>query len=412
MAQTTEPEAAEAARSPDPARAEVSTARCISYDLPRVRAAVKRCVEALPELQALFARSRCVLLKPNLLSNRRGPEDHVNTHPAVIRALAELLTRDFGCDVAIGDSCGTLSPGSTAAAIRNSQMDRVAELTGARVYNVDAQPRHVVPFDQGRVYREIPLPSNLDQFDLIVSVAKLKTHNLTYVTGPVKNLLGLVPGAGKKQAHLLAPRVEEFATLLCDLCALVRPGAAFVDGIVGMEGNGPNNGRLRRLELIGASCDAVALDSFCAQVMGFHPMAIPLLAECHERRLGRADPAEIAVRGEPAAAFAPDDFARPPTYALSALLRLLPRWLFRTGFGAFGTRRAGIDQQRCSRCGECARNCPSGAVSFDRPSQRYGVDPRKCIACYCCDEVCPSDAIVMRGAWLQRAWERLAPPPT
>ncbi len=410
MAQTNQPAAAEVPGAIG--RAAVATARCISYDLSRVRGAVERCVDSLPELQHLFARSRSVLLKPNLLSSRRGPEHHVNTHPAVVQALAELLTTEFECDVAIGDSCGTLTAGSTAAAIRNSQMDRVAELTGARIYNVDAQPRHVVPFGEGRVYTAIPLPSNLQQFDLIVSVAKVKTHNLTYVTGPVKNLLGLVPGAAKKQAHLLAPRVDEFATLLCDLYALVRPGAAFADGIVGMEGNGPNNGKPRRLELIGASCDAVALDSFCAQVMGFDPMAIPLLAECHERGLGMANPGGIAVRGEPAAAFAPGDFARPRTYALGALLRLVPKWLFRTGFGAFAARHASIDQGKCSRCGECERNCPSGAISFDESSQRYRVDARKCIACYCCDEVCPSDAILIRGAWLQRAWERLASPLT
>ncbi|MCK4283993.1 MAG: DUF362 domain-containing protein, partial [Candidatus Brocadiae bacterium] len=249
----------------------------------------------------------------------------------------------------------------------------------------------------------IPLPSNLDQFDLIISVAKLKTHTLTYVTGPVKNLLGLVPGAGKKQAHLLAPRMEEFATLLCDLYALVRPGAAFTDGVVGMEGRGPNNGRPRRVGLIAASCDAVALDSFCAQVMGFSPLRIPLLAECHERGLGIAEPRLMEVRGEGAAAFAPEKFAKPSTYTQSLALRLVPRWLFRSAFGLTVTRHAAIDGQRCTRCGECARNCPSHAIWQDEASGSYRVDPRKCIACYCCDEVCPSDAITMRGSWLHEA---------
>lgn len=391
-------------------QAKVATARCVSYDLQRVRKAVRQCVEELPQMQELFSSARSVLLKPNLLSSEAGPDRHINTHPAVIQALAELMRAEFACRVAIGDSCGSLTPGSTARALENSQMNRVAELTGARIYNVDVQPRHVVAFEQGRLYRQIPLPSNLDQFDLTVSVAKLKTHHLTYVTGPVKNLLGLVPAAGKKQAHLLAPRAEEFATLLCDLYALLRPGAAFVDGIVGMEGRGPNNGKPRRVELIAASCDPVALDSFCAQVMGFDPLTIPLLEQCHERKLGVAAPADIGVLGERAPAFAPQDFAKPPTYVASLFLRILPRRVFRAGFSAFTARHASIDQEKCSRCGECARNCPSRAISFDEASRSYRVHQHKCISCYCCDEVCPSDAILVQNAWMQRTLSWLASP--
>jgi uncharacterized protein (DUF362 family)/Pyruvate/2-oxoacid:ferredoxin oxidoreductase delta subunit len=379
-----------------PSVAIVGTARCISYNLSRVRQAVYQCVQELPDMQERLAEARCVLLKPNLLSSRAGPEDHVNTHPAVVQALAELLINDFDCEVAVGDSCGTLSEGSTALAIANSGMDRAAEAAGARLYNVDTQPRHVAFFPQGRVFKDIPLPSNLEQFDLVISVAKLKTHNLTYVTGPVKNMLGLVPGAGKKQAHLLAPRVEEFSTLLCDLYELLRPGAAFVDGVIGMEGRGPANGSLRHLELLAASCDPVALDSFCSQVMGFEPLSIPLLAQCQERGLGVAAPAGITVRGEPASAFAPDGFARPPTYASSLALRIVPRWLFRGAFGAMTTRRAEIDQDACRRCGECAHNCPSQAIRLDEAARRYEVEPRECIACYCCTEVCPYDAVRVR----------------
>lgn len=387
--------------------ATVGTARCITYGLGRVRRAVRQCVEELPDLQESFCKANSVLLKPNLLSSSREPEAHVNTHPALVQAIAELLAGEFDCQVAIGDSCGSLGRGSTARAIERSRMDQAAEAVGARIYNVDAQPRHVVPFPEGRIYRWIPLPSNLDQFDLIVSVAKLKTHELTYTTGAVKNMLGLVPAAGKKEAHLTAPRPVEFATLLCDLYELVRPGAAFMDGVIGMEGRGPNNGPLRHVELIAASCDPVALDSFCAEVMGFDPLTIPLLAQCQERGLGVAAPAEISVRGEPASAFAPEAFAKPPAYASSLLLRMMPLWFLRGAFGAMTTRHAFINQEKCTRCGECARNCPSQAISFDEVSRRYSVERRRCITCYCCAEVCPADAIAMQGTWAGRALSRL-----
>ncbi|KPK65096.1 MAG: hypothetical protein AMK73_03955, partial [Planctomycetes bacterium SM23_32] len=120
--------------------------------------------------------------------------------------------------------------------------------------------------------------------------------------------------------------------------------------------------------------------------------------------------ASIVVRGEPASAFAPQDFARPPAYASGLLLRMVPRWFFRGTFGALVTRRAVIDQARCRVCGECARNCPSGAIGLDEAAGRYRVAPRKCIACYCCTEVCPHDAITLRPTWIKRMLDRAASP--
>jgi len=392
------------------AKAVVATARCTSYELDEVRKAVRRCVDALPQLQEKFRNAGNVLLKPNLLSTTRGPDRHVNTHPAVVRALAELLIGEYGCRVAVGDSCGSLAPGATARALEKSGIVELCGEVGARVYDVDKQPRRMERFDRAVIFKDMLLPANLDEFDLIVSVAKLKTHSLTGVTGPVKNMYGLIPGAAKKDGHLRAPRLDAFAQLICDVYDRIRPGAAFVDGIVGMEGNGPSNGALRRMELVAAGADPVALDSFCAQVMGFDPMRVPLLAECRRRGLGRAEPERIEVRGEPAAAFAVEDFARPSTFASGLVLRLVPLWLSRGMVRTFTSRYANVNQDRCVRCGECARNCPSKAISFDEPESRYSVDKRECISCYCCAEVCPADAIEILPTLPVRALRRIRHP--
>ncbi len=364
---------------------------------------MESCLAELPDLRAALAEADRVLLKPNLLSSTRGPERHVNTHPAVVTRLTEILQADFGCEVSIGDSCGSFSPNATAGALERSGMVAVAEQTGAAIYNVDAQPRHTLHFQQARIYRDIPLPRNLDQFDLIVSVAKLKTHMLTCVTGPVKNYLGLVPGTAKKNAHVLAPHAVDFAALLCDLYAALPPTAAFVDGIVGMEGRGPSNGSLREVGMIAAAADPVALDSFCARAMGFDPLRVPLLAGCAERGLGVVHRRHMEVHGVAGGSFGAQDFAKPPIYAAGAMTRLVPRWLVRAGMSLFYTRYAAINPEACVRCGECALNCPSHAISFDEEADRYRVDRGKCICCYCCAEVCPADAIGVVGNWSTRA---------
>ena len=385
----------------------VSTARCSDYNLRRVRSAVGECVSALPKLCTKLEEADRVLLKPNLLSTRSGPDEPVNTHPSMVQAAAEIVGQEFGCSVAIGDSCGSLSESSTNRAIENSGMEAVAGRTGADLYNVDQQPRETVAFPEGRIYREIPVPSNLDQFDLIISLAKLKTHHLTTITCAVKNLLGLVPGAGKKEAHLLAPRCDEFAALLCDLFAFLQPDAGLVDGIVGMEGAGPNNGDARPMEFLAASCDLFALDSVCARTMGLDPHAIGTLADGSSRGLGTIGPKEITIVGQPMESLVQPDFKVPPSATNSFLLRLCPRWLFRGVFDSMTSLYATIDQDACIRCGECARNCPSHAIEMNESTERYGVDPQKCICCYCCDEVCPADAIRMKRRFLGKVVDRI-----
>jgi uncharacterized protein (DUF362 family)/Pyruvate/2-oxoacid:ferredoxin oxidoreductase delta subunit len=389
------------------ASAPVGTSRCISYNLQDVRRAVNVCIAELPDMQDLFARADRVLLKPNLLSASRMPDDHVNTHPAVVQAVAEVLVNDFRCKLAIGDSCGTMGDGSTSRAIKNSGVEDVARLVGADVYNVDSQARRMVDIPNARVLKKVPLPANLDQFDLIVSLPKFKTHMLTLLTGAVKNMLGLVPAEAKKEVHVQAPRPDEFAVALCDLYTAVKPQAAIIDGIIAMEGAGPANGKLRHLEMLAASCDPVALDSFCALVAGIEPLNVPLLAECHQRGVGVAASADLRVRGEDADAFALPDFARPPTYANSLGAKLVPRWMVQQVLRSFGFRYAHIDQEKCKRCGECARNCPNQAITIDHATGRYSVNRQACISCFCCAEVCPHDAISVRYPWSTRVLQRV-----
>ena len=75
--------------------------------------------------------------------------------------------------------------------------------------------------------------------DLVINLPKMKTHTLTRYTGAVKNLLGVLPGGRKREIHVRAPGVTEFSRALVDILELVRPQLNIMDGILGMEGNGP-----------------------------------------------------------------------------------------------------------------------------------------------------------------------------
>jgi uncharacterized protein (DUF362 family)/NAD-dependent dihydropyrimidine dehydrogenase PreA subunit len=382
-------------KSAEPERARVALARCRSYGRAEVRAAVRRCFELLPESAGLFPRGSRVLLKPNLLSSRRGPGEPVNTHPEVVRAVAEMLGGEFGCELTIGDSCGSLGSGTTGRALERSGIVRICEELGARMLNVDRAPHRVVPVRDGRVLGRVALPEALEGFDTVVSLPKLKTHGLTRYTGAVKNLLGLVPGGGKKRAHVTAPDPGRFAELLVDLYGEVRPGFALLDGVVGMEGNGPNAGTPRAMAFLGASSDPVALDAVACHLIGYRPQRVPVLAGCAARGLGVADLARIETVGLDMAEVRRPDFRKPLGDRLRFLGAVLPASVFGDLIEALTDVTSTVEPERCRLCGECVRNCPAGAMRIADGGVQ--VAPNRCIACYCCEEVCPYNAVVMRG---------------
>ncbi len=82
-------------------------------------------------------------------------------------------------------------------------------------------------------------------------------------TGCVKNFYGIIPGLRKAEYHKLAPFPDEFGHLLGEIYLLIKDKVRLniVDGIIGMEGNGPSSGELREMDIIAAGSDGVAVDS-------------------------------------------------------------------------------------------------------------------------------------------------------
>src|SRR4029450_10002093 len=83
----------------------------------------------------------------------------------------------------------------------------------------------------------------------------------------------------------------------------VRPGLTIVDGIVGMEGDGPIMGTPRGYGVLAMSRDLVAADATCARVIGFDAAKLPYL-EAAGRFLGNLEARHIDQRGEQPERFA------------------------------------------------------------------------------------------------------------
>jgi len=219
----------------------------------------------------------------------------MNTHPSVIAATREALLRLGAAVVLIGD--GPALERDTQAVLESIRM---REFTGplARIFvdlNVDDVERVSLQTRASRL-KELYLPRTVRGADYVVSLAKLKTHHWAGVTLSLKNMFGIVPGG----CYGWPKNILHWAGIdraILDINAAVRPDLAIVDGIVGMEGNGPIQGMSKAAGALIVGDDPVAVDATCARLMELLPEKIKHIARA-ATLLGHIRPEKIQQIGE------------------------------------------------------------------------------------------------------------------
>jgi uncharacterized protein (DUF362 family) len=222
----------------------------------------------------LPVKDKTVLLKPNLVG--LDPLGVMNTHPAVIAATRECFLRLGASQVLIGD--GPAMDRDTEAILESVRLREYAgPLAGTFVdLNVDDVERVALKTHASRL-NELYLPKTVLGVDFLVSMPKLKTHHWAGVTLSLKNMFGIVPGS----CYGWPKNVLHWAGIhraILDINAVARPDFAIVDGIIGMEGNGPIQGTPKASGVLVFGTDPVAVDATCCRVMGLMPERLKHLA--------------------------------------------------------------------------------------------------------------------------------------
>jgi uncharacterized protein (DUF362 family) len=239
-------------------------------------------------------RGKRILIKPNLIEPHVG-EGHINTHPNVIRAAVEVFLRCGASKVLVAEG-----PGHCRDSMRVLEESGLGDvLREGRIPFVDLN------YEQGVLVRNlggrtrlssITLPQILQQVDCIVSVAKMKTHHWAGVTLSMKNLLGVMPGIyygwPKNVFHW-----EGIDNSIFDINATVRPHFAIIDGIVGMEGDGPIMGTPKNAGVMIMGRNPTAVDATSSRIMGVDPYKV-LHLNAASNRLGPINESDITQRGE------------------------------------------------------------------------------------------------------------------
>lgn len=249
----------------------------------RMHAGIREC--------GLDVRGKAVLLKPNFVEF--DPHTCINTDVAVVAAALEVFRSLGAADVKIGEG-----PGHRRDTYAMAELTRYrSEIPQFDSVFVDLNRDNVGALQNFADRSEFYFPNSVLRADLIVSLAKMKTHHWAGATLSMKNYFGLVPGSiygwPKNELHHIG-----IPKSIVELTRLFGSKSfAIVDGIVGMEGNGPIQGTPKKVGVMVMGADLPAVDATCCRIMGIDPAKVEYL-EMAADKYGVIEESRIDHRGE------------------------------------------------------------------------------------------------------------------
>ena len=215
-----------------------------------------------------------VLLKPNLVEPQAGVS-HINTHPMVVRAAVEAFLHHGAAEVLVAEGAGHRR--DSLLVLEDSGLADVLYEDKIPFIDLNSGPVIKVKNLGGRSkLGDLMLPEELLRADIVVSLAKMKTHHWAGVTLSMKNMFGVMPGIiyGWPKNLLHWAGITES---ILDINATIKPHMAIVDGIIGMQGDGPIMGTPVQSNVLVIGRNLSAVDSTCARIMGIDPNKISYL---------------------------------------------------------------------------------------------------------------------------------------
>ena len=372
----------------------VSVVRCDSYDEEKVYTCLKKGLAVLGGVEKFVKKDESVLLKLNLLRNAK-PDKAITTHPAVASAFSRILFEEGYADVRAGDSSGY---GSSVKVMKELGLGGPFEKYGVSMKEFREAVKK--DFPEGIHAKTFMIASDVLEADALISVCKMKTHALEYITGAVKNQYGCIQGINKAKGHTVYTSQESFAKMLIDLNRMLSPRLYIMDGITAMEGNGPASGDPVKMNLMMISDDPVAVDRIFCHLVDLPYEIVPTVTFGEKEGLGEAsfEKIEILFDGEKVSPEELYDALGHPGFNVERRVQKASGFMNAVTWLRVFKRRPVVIAEKCTRCGRCVEVCPvpEKAITFANGRDHPPVYNKKCLKCFCCQEMCPGGAIEHR----------------
>lgn len=327
----------------------------------------------------LFEDVEKVLIKPNFVNNSSSYTG-VTTDLRIVTSLIILLKELGVKEIYVGE--GALE--DTEEVFKSLEIYQLEEY-GAKIINFERDELIRVDSPSGLALSRFHLPKTVMDCDLIISVAKMKTHSDTGATLSMKNLLGCIPKKERRIGHIAGideTIVDVFSYLISE-----KRFISIVDAIHALEGKlGPIQGNPINMDLLVAGNDPVAVDAASVRIMGYNPKKVKHIAIADKLGLGEIENWE--VRGEDIDEVKVD-FEMPPT------LPSFKSYLFTYAMEKFFKKIPNLEcEDKCTGCGKCASSCPIENIEIK--NGKVNIDSNKCIGCMVCIEACREGALDYR----------------
>ena len=389
----------------------VSLLKCETYEYSEVRKALEKSLSFIHGLDFIREGMK-VGIKANLVTGMT-PEKAVTTHPILIKVVCDMLT-EKGASVVIGDSPGGLYTSVFLKGIYKNC--GLLELESDKVKLNDDFTVKDAEFPDAVSIKNFIYTGWLDECDAIINISKLKTHAMMGMSCAVKNMFGTIPGTTKPEYHMRFPVEKAFANVMVDLNEFFKPVLYIVDGIDGMEGNGPTAGEKRHVGVLLSSKRPYALDMVCADIIGMTMNDVATIGAAYERGLGPKDINEVEVLGDITPADVRiADFKRATehqsiTFEGNGAFNAIKSFAFKIAFGS----KPQVKKNECIGCKKCFETCPASAITMVNAENKNGkngkvpqIDRSKCIKCFCCQEFCPVGAMKVKNNALGRLVKKI-----
>ncbi|MGE0155978.1 MAG: DUF362 domain-containing protein [Geobacter sp.] len=249
-------------------------------------AITRRAVAALGGMGAFVKRGDVVVLKPNMGWDR-APEFAANTHPLVVRALAEECLAVGARRVKVFDhTCND----PRRCYINSGIQLALKGMKGVEVKQIEPERFRKVLLN-GQFLKEWELYDEALNANVFINVPIAKHHGLSRLTLGLKNIMGVM-GGNRGYTH------RNLEVALADVNSVLKSHLTVIDATRILTAHGPQGGSLadvRVLNTVVASRDIVAADAYATTLFGMRPADIPTTVAAARRGLGEMDLRRVQV---------------------------------------------------------------------------------------------------------------------
>ncbi len=365
----------------------VAIVKCNEYKLELLKDKIRESINLINGFDKIDVNSR-VFIKLNCLGAFHQ-DLAITTHPMFVKAVIQLIKEKTN-NIIVGDNPATKD---LVFSLKKNGIYDVLIDEGVEIINGTIET--IISSHNYKMYQNFTVSKEMIDVDVMINLPKLKTHGFAYLTCAEKNLFGFIYGLAKASWHVKASNPLQFGEAINDLYSAILTSYKdkqiinICDGVIGLEGEGPGtSGVPKHAGVILASLDAVSLDRVAVEVVGLDYRRQFINTIANERNLGIGDIDKIEIVGSKLDQFKDLKFVAPKDALGIIGLRLIKI----RGFRNIILEHPKILENKCIKCGECAKICPPKALRI-KPGEFPKLKSTICIRCWCCSEVCPKHAI-------------------